>query len=174
MLRKVKKLFRVFNNNILMSQEEIKKIGVSIGDDCEIYDDVNFGSEPYLVSIGNHVRITRGVKFVTHDGGVWVLRKAYNMPEIDLFRPITVGDNVHIGMNAIIMPGVSIGNNVIIGCGAVVTKPIPDGEIWGGIPARKLLSVEEYYNKHLSDFDSTKHMTPMQKESYLCGKFNKG
>lgn len=50
--------------------KELRKQGIVIGIGCEIYKDVTWGSEPYLISIGNHVRITSGVRFVTHDGGV--------------------------------------------------------------------------------------------------------
>ena len=76
---------------------------------------------------------------MTHDGGVWVLRKLYGDERIDLFGKVKIGNNVHIGMNkTIIMPGVTIGSNVIIGSGeAVVTKKYkPDNEIWGGVPAK--------------------------------------
>lgn len=52
----------------------LRDLGVKIGENCEIYSSASFGSEPYLIKIGNHVRINTGVKFVTHDGGVWVLR----------------------------------------------------------------------------------------------------
>jgi len=62
-----------------------------------------FGSEPYLVRLGDHVSITAGVKFISHDGGVWVFRDRF--PELDVFGPITVGSNVFIGINALIMPG---------------------------------------------------------------------
>lgn len=41
------------------------------------------------------------------------------------------------------MPGVTIGNDVIVGCGAVVTKSKPDGEIWAGIPVKKLTTIED-------------------------------
>jgi acetyltransferase-like isoleucine patch superfamily enzyme len=54
--------------------EYLRARGVTIGQACEIHKEVIFGSEPYLITIGNHVRITRGVKLVTHDGGLWVLR----------------------------------------------------------------------------------------------------
>lgn len=53
----------------------LKKTGLALGDDCEVYPNVTFGSEPYLIKIGNHVGITANVKFITHDGGVWVIRK---------------------------------------------------------------------------------------------------
>lgn len=51
-------------------------------------------------------------------------------------RPVTVGNDVWIGMRSIIMPGVNIGNGVIIGAGAVVTKDIPDYAVVGGVPAK--------------------------------------
>jgi len=51
-------------------------------------------------------------------------------------KPVTIGDNVWIGMNACILPGVTIGNNSIIGSGSVVTKNVPENEIWVGNPAR--------------------------------------
>ncbi len=46
------------------------------------------------------------------------------------------------------MPGVSIGENSIVGCGAVVTKNIPPKEIWGGVPAHFIETVDEYYEKN--------------------------
>lgn len=64
------------------------------------------------------MRITNGVRFVTHDGGLWVLRKLEKIDSsIGKFGKIVVGSNTHIGWNAIIMPGVTIGKNCIIGCG---------------------------------------------------------
>ncbi len=53
-------------------------------------------------------------------------------------KKTTVGDHVFIGTGAKIMPGVTINNNAIIGANAVVTKDIPQGEIWGGVPAKKI------------------------------------
>lgn len=114
------------------TQNILKKMGVKIGARCEIQRNVSFGSEPYLVTLGNHVRVTEGCKFITHDGGTWILRDIYGDSRINRFGPIKVGDNVHIGMNSIIMPGVKIGENSVIGCGAIVTKNVASGEIWGG------------------------------------------
>ncbi len=45
------------------------------------------------------------------------------------------------------LPGVSVGNNVIVAAGAVVTKDIPDNEIWGGNPAHFITTLDEYYEK---------------------------
>ena len=150
-----------------------RSLGANIGERCEIYSSASFGSEPYLITLGDHVRINSGVNFVTHDGGVWVLRECYeDLKEIDLFGKIRVGNNVHIGTNALIMPGVTIGNNCIIGCGAIVTKSIPDNSIAVGIPARVIETVEEYKEEHLADFDKTKALSAAEKKEYLDKKFS--
>lgn len=49
---------------------------------------------------------------------------------------VTIGDGVWIGTNSYIGPGISIGSNTVIGANSVVTRPVPSGEIWGGVPAR--------------------------------------
>ena len=47
-----------------------------------------------------------------------------------------IGDDVWIGTNVIILPGVNIGSHCIIGAGAVVTKDVPDYAVVGGVPAK--------------------------------------
>ena len=56
----------------------LRKQGAKIGENCEIYQYVDFGSEPYLITLGNHVRVTNGVRFFTHEGGVYVVRHLYD------------------------------------------------------------------------------------------------
>lgn len=106
-----------------------------------------FGTEGYLVRVGNHVEFTLGVRLITHDGGMWVFREDPKYKNTDFFAPIVIGDNVFIGNNAIILPGVTIGNNCVIGAGAVVTKDIPSNSVVGGIPARVIKSMDDYKNK---------------------------
>lgn len=153
----------------------LRNHGTEIGDDCEIYPDVSFGSEPYLIRIGNHVRITSGVKLITHDGGVWVLRgiKDTTNSNVDLFGTITIGDNTHIGMNSVIMPGVEIGKNCIIGCCSVVTKNIPDNSVAVGIPARVIETIAEYNEKNKNRFVFTKNYSQTEKKAYLLKKYGK-
>ena len=134
--------------------------GAVIGKNCTVYGSVSFGSEPYLVSVGDHVRVSANTSFVTHDGGLWVVREMYEeLKEADKFGRIKVGDNVHIGINC------------VIGVGAVVTKDIPDNSIAVGVPARVIGTVEEYKNKNLDKLDFTKSMTPAQKKAYLLEKY---
>lgn len=152
--------------------EYAKSLGVKVGKNCEFYSDILWGSEPYLISIGDNVRITTGCKFVTHDGGIWVLRNTKQLENADIFGEIKIGNNVHIGCNSMIMPGVNIGNNCIIGCGAVVTKDVADNSIVGGVPAKYIKSIDEYYNKHKEDCDYTKKLTKKEKKEYLIKKYN--
>lgn len=149
-----------------------RKKGVKIGEQCEIYATTSFGSEPYLIRIGSHVRINSGVVFVTHDGGVWTVRDLYpEYSDIDLFGRITVGDNVHIGTNAIIMPGVTIGNNCIIGCGAIVTKDIPDNSVAAGIPARVIEDIDTYVKKNKEYFVHTKMFRKEEKRKFIESRY---
>ena len=61
---------------------------------------------------------------------------------------VTIGDNVWLGGNAVIMPGVTIGNNVVIGGGSVVTKDIPDNVIAAGNPCRVIREITEEDRKY--------------------------
>lgn len=116
--------------------------GVIFGRNVRLVGRVDFGSEPYLITLGDNVTITSGVRFITHDGGVGIFRKEF--PGINVFGKITIGNNVFIGNNSIILPNITIGNNVVIGASSVVTKNIPDNVIVAGVPAKTIRSIDEY------------------------------
>lgn len=85
----------------------LKREGVKIGKNCIIDKTAEFGTEPYLISMGDNVRITKGVRFITHDGSLWVPRNLGLVDKkADFFGKIVIGNNVNIGWDAIIMPGV--------------------------------------------------------------------
>lgn len=123
-----------------------KKLGVNFPySGLHIYGDICWSTEPWIITLGKNVHITDGVKFLTHDGGTLIFRK--NIPDLEITKPITIGDNVFLGNNVIILPGVNIGSNVVIGAGSVVSRDIPDNSLAVGIPAKVIKSAYEYLEK---------------------------
>lgn len=66
---------------------------------------------------------------------------------VNLEKPITIGNNVWIAMNSVVMPGISIGDNVIIGANSTVTQDIPSDSIAVGSPARVIKNKSLYEGK---------------------------
>jgi acetyltransferase-like isoleucine patch superfamily enzyme len=150
MIKKVVMYFRLlFASPYQKASIYAKYLGIKFGDNVRILHYPRWGSESFLIEIGNNVTITRGVCFVNHDGGAALFREEY--PGLNRFGKIKVGNNVFIGINAIIMPGVTIGNNVVIAAGAIVTRDVPDNTVVAGIPARQMNTISEYKNTTLEN-----------------------
>ena len=126
--------------------EYFRKQGAVVGEGCFIVPRA-LGTEPYLVKIGNHVAIARGVLFNTHDGGTWVFRR--EVPDLQVFGPIVIEDNCIIGANAVLFPNIRIGANSIVGGGAIVINDVPPNTIVMGVPARPFGAVDKYREKCL-------------------------
>jgi acetyltransferase-like isoleucine patch superfamily enzyme len=125
--------------------------GLQISADCRLIGLPNFGSEPYLISIGQHVTISSRVSFVNHDGGTWVFRNQPRYTQVIKYGRIVIRDNCFIGAGATIMPGVTVGPNSVVAAASVVTQDVPPNTVVGGVPARVLMSVEEYAEKCLAE-----------------------
>ena len=146
-----------------------RKIGVTVGRNCRLIN-VSFSTEPYLITLGDHVSATR-TRFETHDGGVWVFRDEH--PRIDIIKPISIGNNVFLGHGSTVLPGVTIGDNVVIGAGAVVSKDIPSNSVAVGVPARVIKSLDTYLEKVLAEGIDTKHLSPQEKKRHLVSRFSR-
>jgi acetyltransferase-like isoleucine patch superfamily enzyme len=130
--------------------------GLQIANDCRMIDVPDFGSEPYLVSVGEHVTISSRVSFITHDGGTWVFREQEKYRDVIKYGRIVIHDNCFIGYGSAIMPGVSIGPNSVVAAHSVVTKDVAPNTVAGGVPARALMSTDQYAEKALAqtpDYD---------------------
>lgn len=88
------------------------------------------------ITIGEDVGIGPGVKILTSTHDITELDRPIIQASHLITKPVTIKEWSDIGVNAIIMPGVTIGRGAQIGAGAVVTKDVPDFEVWGGIPAK--------------------------------------
>ena len=124
-------------HNIYFHYDGMWKSGPSIiiGDNAFI----GFGCEFNVtkkVTIGNDCLIASGCKFIDHNHGVALseLMRLQSCPSDEIF----IGNNVWLGVNAVILKGVTIGDGAIIAAGAVLNKSVGANEIWGGIPAKKI------------------------------------
>ncbi|TDQ09987.1 acyltransferase [Pedobacter metabolipauper] len=102
---------------------------VFIGSNCEF----NIRKE---ISIGDDCLIASGCRFIDHDHGtaLGMLIRDQHGEE----GPIQLHQNVWLGANVIVLKGVEIGQGAIVAAGAVVVRSIPENEIWGGVPAKKI------------------------------------
>lgn len=96
------------------------------------------------IIIGHNVKIGPGVGLVSAN---------HHIDDYDQWPetpPITIGNNVWIGMNAVILPGVNIGDNVVIGASSLVTTDIPSNSIAAGNPCKVIRGKSSYKGKDYS------------------------
>lgn len=146
------------------------KIGVNILGRLYLYGEIAWGTEPWLITIGDNVHITGDVKFITHDGGTLIFRQY--VKDLEITKPITVGNDVYIGNNVLLLPGVSIGDRVVIGAGAVVSKDIPSNSLAVGIPARVIKTADEYFDKLQKESLHLGHLKGQEKDKALMRHYN--
>lgn len=169
---KLRKIYRFLYQSIIGKLNPIKfakKIGVNMGDNIHIYGKVSWGSEPWIIEMGSNIHITDGVRFITHDGGTLLYRS--QVPDLELTKPIKLGNDVYIGNNVILLPGVTVGNNVIIGAGAVVSKDIPDNSVAVGVPAKVKKSADEYLEKAKMESLHFGHLKYEEKDKALMSYY---
>lgn len=142
-----------------------------MGRSCKIVNSsrTSFGSEPYLISMGDHVEVSGNVTFITHDGAVWVLREKH--PDLDVFGRITIGNNVFIGRSSILLPGSQIGDNCVIGAGALVKGKCEPNGIYAGVPARRICDFDDYERRSVAASVPTKAMSAEDKRRFLVNHF---
>lgn len=140
-----------------------RMLGVKIGNNVLI-STKKWSTEPWLITIGNNVQVTKDVYFHTHGGG-HVARSLY--PDFDCFGPIVVEEDAYIGSGSHIMPGVTIGKGCLVAAGSVVTKSTPPHSVIAGNPAHYVCSVAEYIEKNLKYNAGTKGMSEKERKAVI-------
>ena len=110
-------------------------IHIEIGRNVFIGTQVEFNIKD-RISIGDSTLIASGCRFIDHDHAFQPGRPIRDQE--CKCSAITIGADCWIGVNAVVLRGVSIGDGAIVGAGAVLNKSVPAGEIWAGVPARKI------------------------------------
>jgi len=163
MIKRLSKVFQLIRGYFYSPEKYARHIGVNIGKNCLI-STRNWSSEPYLITIGNHVQVTHGVSIHTHGGGN-AIRKTH--PNFDVFGKVVIEDWAYIGAHSQIMPGVTIGEGALVAAGSVVTKSVPPHTAVGGNPARYICTVEEYYERNKQYNVNTKGLSWKEKKNKL-------
>jgi acetyltransferase-like isoleucine patch superfamily enzyme len=137
--------------------KKLHKAGTAIGKGTLLFASRDsFGSEPYLIHIGEQCVIANGVRFITHDGAIRVINNKEEYKYINnKYGKIDIRDRVYLGENSIIMPNVTIGPNACVLPGSVVYNNIPPNTMAGGNPARiknKIEDFESYYQAEIYDY----------------------
>lgn len=125
-----------------------KNIFHHIGEHC-FYQSTVLPAEPFLVSLGDNVAISAGVRLITHSAAQTVYDYEDGTDEyICRHGKVEIHDNVYIGADAIINMGVTIHSNVIVAAGAIVTHDVPPDSVVAGVPARVIGTYTEAKAKH--------------------------
>jgi acetyltransferase-like isoleucine patch superfamily enzyme len=142
----LKKIITIGDHNVIQTGFRFGMRDVlTIGDHCQINENVYIQS----ARIGNYVLIAQNVSMmaVTHK---------FDSTDIPMIKqgstkadPVIIEDDVWIGRNVIVMPGITIGKGAIVGAGAVVTKNIPSYAIAAGVPA-KIIRYRKQVNQNLT------------------------
>ena len=94
------------------------------------------------VCIGNNVNLAQGITVTALNHNFKDTTKRIDEQGIST-KPVVISDDVWIGANAVILPGVTIGRHVVVAAGAVVTKDVPDNCVVGGVPAKVIKEIRE-------------------------------
>lgn len=106
------------------------------------------GNWPWLISVGDNVTLATGVKLLAHDAST---AKTGVKTKVGI---VSIGNNVFLGTNTIVLCNTRIGDNVVVGAGSVVTGDIPSNSVYAGNPAKYICSFEEYTEKHRKNQDN--------------------
>lgn len=122
--------------------EKLISMGMKVGAHFERQNGVILDpSHCWLIEIGDNVTLAPRVHILCHDAST---KQFLGYTKIGR---VNIGNNVFIGAESVILPGVTIGNNVIIGANSTVTHDIPDNLVAAGSPAKIVSTLEEYLLK---------------------------
>jgi len=152
-------LYRIILKIHTMYQMMIQKIylkiclskGLKVGKNVRFVEVPQFGTECFLIEIGDETTFSNNVRFINHDGGQNALHFFDKYKDIRTFGRIKIGRQCLIGADTTIMLGVEIGDNCVLGAGSILTTSMPSGSVFAGVPAKFICTLEEYGDKLLSN-----------------------
>lgn len=126
-----------------VSTGQLIEQGMQVGKNFERLNNVLIDdSHAWLITIGDNVTMAPRVHILAHDAST---KKFLGYTKIGR---VTIGNNVFIGAESVVLPNVTIGNNVVIGANSTITHDIPDNVVVAGTPAKIICSLDDYLQKH--------------------------
>ena len=116
---------------------------LTIGSRTVITAFANIRAAGGTIEIGPDCMIGQYATIVAANHGVKAGEIYMKLPYDEKRTGVRIGSNVWLGAGVVVLPGTSIGSDSVVAAGAVVTRDIPAGEVWAGIPARRIASVQE-------------------------------
>lgn len=117
---------------------------VTMGRECSVWYNAVIRGDVHFISLGNKVNVQdNAMLHCTFEKYPLVIGNNVSIGHNAIVHGCTIKDNVLIGMGAIVMDDCTVESNSIVGAGSVVTQGthIKSGEVWGGIPARKIKDI---------------------------------
>lgn len=128
--------------------EKLVSMGMTVGNNFKRLGGVILDpSHCWLIEIGDNVTMAPRVHILCHDAST---KEFIGLTKIGR---VTVGNNVFIGAETVVLPGVTIGDNVIIGANSTVTRDVPSNSVVAGSPARVIRSLQEHLTKEKDQMD---------------------
>lgn len=141
--------------------EKLIKLGMQVGKNFKRLKGVILDpSHCWLIEIGDNVTLAPRVHILCHDAST---KQFLGYTKIGCVK---IGDNVFIGAESVVLPGVIIGSNVVVGANSTVTHNIPDNCVYIGSPAKLLCSLDDYLRKEHNRIDKA----PCYGEEYTLRK----
>ena len=134
--------YRIFSLGDYSVIESFACINNAVGD-VIIGDHTRIGLHNTIigpVKIGNHVNLAQGITVTALNHNFDDTEKRIDEQGVST-KPVTIEDDVWVGANAVILPGVTIGNHCVVAAGAVVTKDVPPHSLVAGVPAKVIKQI---------------------------------
>lgn len=159
MIRNIRRLLKriVFRLRADYTTEDLQSMGLRVGKNfIRMHGTILDPSHCWLITVGDNVTMAPRVHILAHDAST-----CHHLGYARIGR-VDIGNNVFIGADSVVLPGVSIGNNSVIGANSTVTKSIPDNVVAAGNPARVICSIEDYIKRNSKRMKSG----PVYEEAY--------
>lgn len=129
--------------------EKLIKMGLKVGKNFGRLNGVILDpSHCWLIEIGDNVTMAPRVHILAHDASTKTFL------DYTKIGKVTIGNNVFIGADSVVLPNTRIGNNVIIGANSTVTKDIPDNSVAVGNPAKVICTLDDYLNRQKEQMET--------------------